>query len=407
MKKKVAVLDHTIELPGVTVRVIDVFFLLVMLGLGISMRARLFDIESGDFHYFLADWMKECHRAGGFGYLGIEPGISDESTINYGCMYQYVIVLLHYFRNVASDMHLLKMVSVIFDIICAVTIMRISYLVTDGSIQKAILSFGIVMFLPTVMLNSAAWAQCDSIYTAFALLCVLHCLKGNNMRVFIYLALSYSFKQQAIFLIPFVIILWLKGKIKARYVMVCPVVLFLTMVPALLAGRHFKELVGIYVKQVTTYTQLTMNYPSIYAVIVSDLREDYRKAIIASGTFATVAVLGALAYYIRNKSFDVSREYIITLLIFSVEVSLFTLPVMHERYGYLPEIAAVSYGVTRYKRMAVCMGLQFVSLITYSRFLFGSDVKQLWPLSIMMFFIILWVGYDLYKQMEKPEVSRA
>ena len=396
-------LDMRIDLFGKKIRVVDIFFFSVLLGLGISMRMALFDYISGDYRYFLSVWLEECRQAGGMAYLGIEPGITEASTINYGCMYQYIIVLVFYLSRFMDELHLLKIVSVIFDVVCAVTVMRLTYMVTAENEKKALMAFGIVMFLPTSVLNSGAWAQCDSIYTAFVLLGLLHLMKGDDMRLFIYLALAFSFKQQAVFLVPFLIIMWLKGKVKARYVLVSPVVLFLTLIPALIAGRRLGELLSIYGKQVVTYTDLTMNYPSIYTVISSKLDEDYRKLIISAGTIATVAVLGVIAYYVRDKKFEITREYMITLAIFTIEVCLFVLPVMHERYGYLPELMAVAYGVTRYRRMVICAGLQVISVITYSRFLFGSTVKDLWPLTLFMFAAIMALGYDLNKQMNSRE----
>ncbi len=396
-----------IKLFGITVRVVEVLFFAVMLGLGLSMRIALFDYESGDYHYFLSVWMQECHDAGGIGYLGIEPFSSAGSTINYGCMYQYIIVMLHYLKGFMTDMALLKSVSVIFDVVCAITIMRITYLVTEGSTSKALIAFGVVMFLPSVVLNSSAWAQCDSIYAAFLLLSLLHLMKDNGNRAFIYLALAYSFKQQAIFLIPLLIILWLMGKVKLRYILWLPAVIFVTIIPALLAGRRLSELLSIYLEQVNTYTYLTMNYPSIYTIVAEGLKEDYRKMIISAGTMATVAVLGVVAFYMRDKKVQIDYEFIITLAIFTIEICLFTLPVMHERYGYFPELLAVVYGLTRYKRMVVCAFMQVITIMTYSRFLFGSTVTVLWPLTIGLFMVIMVLGYDLWLQINSKEVRNA
>ena len=407
MKTVDAFLDTKIDLFGIEVRVIDVLFFSVLLGLGLSMRIGLFEYESGDYISFLEVWIRECRNAGGFPYLGIEPGITDKSTINYGCMYQYVIILAYYFSGIMKEHYFLKLISVIFDVICAVSVMRIAYLVTEGDRKKAIMAFGAMMFLPTSVLNSGAWAQCDSIYTAFVLLSLLHLMKGNNKRLFIYLALAYSFKQQAIFIVPFLIIMWLKGRVKLRYIYWIPVVLVATDIPALIAGRDPIRLLKIYSSQVVTYTKLTMNYPSIYTVVSSQLARDYRKLIISVGTMAAVALLGAIAYYIRDKKYEINGINMVTLVIFTVEVCLFTLPVMHERYGYLPEILSVVYAVTGYKRMVVCAVLQMISLVTYSKFLFGSTVGELWPLTIGLFAVIVVVGKDLYLQVNAQETEHA
>ena len=395
--------DTEIRLSEVRLRMIDLFFCTVMLGLGIAVRLSLFDFESGDYSFFLATWMKECHEAGGFPYLSLTPGLSDKSTINYGCMYQYIVVLLHYIGG--NDLHLIKTVSVIFDLVCAVTILRIAYFVTGGSVKKSLMAFAAVMFLPTCVLNSSAWAQCDSIYTAFALLAVYHLMKENNARFFIYLAIAYSFKQQAIFIVPFAIIMWLKGKIKLRYIFIAPIVFIVTLIPALIAGRKFGELTGIYLKQVTTYSRLTMNYPNIYSVVTEGISKDTRLMLISCGTVCCILLLGLIAYYIRDKIFEVTPLYMVTLAIFTVLVCLYTLPVMHERYGYMAELLLVVYGISSYKRMGICAVVQFVTVITYVRFLFGSTVVSLWPVALINLLVLLLVGYDLLKQMKKGDAQ--
>ena len=72
---------------------------------------------------------------------------------------------------------------------------------------------------------------------------------------------------------------------------------------------------------------------------------------------------------------------------------------MHERYGYIPEILAVVYGLLNYKKMPICAALQVITMITYTRYLFGSTVTILWPLTVAMLVIIIILGYDLYTQM--------
>ena len=153
------------------------------------------------------------------------------------------------------------------------------------------------------------------------------------------------------------------------------------------------------------YSRLTMNYPSIYTIISADLDKSIRKMIIRGGILATVMILGIICYYIYRKKFLITEKYMITLVIFTAEICCFCLPVMHERYGYMPEVLAVVYGLLNYKRMPVCALLQVISMITYTRYLFGATVSTIWPLSVAMLAIILAVGYDLYRQMQIPEAE--
>ncbi|WP_155839434.1 glycosyltransferase 87 family protein [Butyrivibrio proteoclasticus] len=383
----------------------DVAFFAVIFALGLIFRLSLYDVVSGDYFYAFADWMKECHQAGGFAYLGIKPGVSDASTFDYNCMFQYIIVLLHYIGGGIDDMYLVKTVSVIFDYVCAITIMRIAYNVTNRSVHKALMAFAAVMFLPSVVLNSAAWAQNDSIYTAFVLLSLLHIIKGKDNRAFIYFALAYSFKQQAIFFMPFIIIMWLKNKVKIRYILWVPVIHVVAMVPAAIAGRKWGDLLGIYGNQVKMFSSLTMNYPSIYTILSSENKKGTRQVLVSAATIATVIIFGIIAYYSYKKAYEITYKHMITLVLFTAELCCFCLPAMHERYGFLPEILAVVYAVLSYKGLTICTALQVLTLMTYSRYLFKSNItaSNLVVLSMVMLGIILWLGYDLYKQMSMGE----
>ena len=385
--------------------IFDMLFFTILSCLGVYFRLSLFGIRSGDYVKAFADWMRECHAAGGFAYLGIKPGVSEASTFDYNCLFQYVIVILHYIGGSIPDIYLVKSVPVLFDFICAITVFRIVYHITDKNLTKAMMSYGVMMFLPTAVLNSAAWAQNDSIYTAFVLLSLLHFMKRNDNRAFIYLAFAYSFKQQAIFFVPFVVLMWLKNKIKIRYVLWIPVVHVLAMVPAAIAGRSWGDLLGTYGRQVQMFSRLTMNYPSIYTIVSGDLSSAGRKILISAGTMATVIIMGVLAYYVYKKNFEVTGKYMVTLVVFTAEICCFCLPAMHERYGYIPEVVAVIYAILSIKRVPVCVALQVITMITYTRYLFGSTVLTLWPLSIAMLVVIMVVGYDLYLQMREPEVT--
>ena len=385
--------------------IFDMLFFTILSCLGVYFRLSLFGIRSGDYVKAFADWMRECHAAGGFAYLGIKPGVSEASTFDYNCLFQYVIVILHYIGGSIPDIYLVKSVPVLFDFICAITVFRIVYHITDKNLTKAMMSYGVMMFLPTAVLNSAAWAQNDSIYTAFVLLSLLHFMKRNDNRAFIYLAFAYSFKQQAIFFVPFVVLMWLKNKIKIRYVLWIPVIHVLAMVPAAIAGRSWGDLLGTYGRQVQMFSRLTMNYPSIYTIVSGDLSSAGRKILISAGTMATVIIMGVLAYYVYKKNFEVTGKYMVTLVVFTAEICCFCLPAMHERYGYIPEVVAVIYAILSIKRVPVCVALQVITMITYTRYLFGSTVLTLWPLSIAMLVVIMVVGYDLYLQMREPEVT--
>lgn len=62
----------------------------------------------------------------------------------------------------------IKLASIIFDFVGAFWVYKIVQLVYPKG-QKALLAFIILLFTPTVFINSAYWGQCDMIYTSFLL----------------------------------------------------------------------------------------------------------------------------------------------------------------------------------------------------------------------------------------------
>ena len=79
---------------------------------------------------------------------------------------------------------------------------------------------------------------------------------------------------------------------------------------------------------------------------------------------------------------------------------------MHERYGFIAEIFAFIYGLFGWKRMCIAIGFEVLTLITYTRYLFGSTIAYLYPLTGIMLVLILFVGYDLYQQMQKEKACK-
>ena len=102
-----------INILGITMEFIDVFFAVSIIMLGLMARFAVFEVVSGDYQLAFADWMVEirnCHAAG-LPYIGVEPSEADHfSTFDYNCLYQYLLVFLNLFNNGGgNDMFLVKM----------------------------------------------------------------------------------------------------------------------------------------------------------------------------------------------------------------------------------------------------------------------------------------------------------
>ncbi len=106
-----------------------------------------------------------------------------------------------------------------------------------------------LFFLPTVFLNGALWAQCDSSYAAFAVLGIYLALSGRPELSMVCAALSFGFKLQAVFILPVYAVLWMYGKFNWKHFIIFPAAYIVLVLPAVLLGRPFIETVTLYFGQ--------------------------------------------------------------------------------------------------------------------------------------------------------------
>lgn len=174
-----------------------IWLLIVCTLLGIGCRISMLDHCSGDADLFLLPWFEEIKQNGGFAALKEQVG-------DYNIPYQMVICLLTYLPG--EPLHLFKYVSYFFDFAlalscggCAMALLgRKSSLLFAGV-------YGAVLLFPTTILNSAVFAQCDSIYATFAVLGLWMLYRRRWVAAYLLFGLSFSFKLQLILLVPFLL----------------------------------------------------------------------------------------------------------------------------------------------------------------------------------------------------------
>ena len=171
----------------------------------ISLIIRLCFIEfvSDDYKNCLSGWIEQIKQVGGISAIGKEIG-------DYNTPYFLIIILLTYLP--IKPMVAIKLVSILFDYILAMVVVTIVYEFIKEKKNKELvllITYLIMVLLPTLILNSAAWGQCDSIYTTFVMLSLLFVLKNKYTKSFIFLGIAFAFKLQTIFILPVFIILYL------------------------------------------------------------------------------------------------------------------------------------------------------------------------------------------------------
>ena len=297
--------------------------------LALVIRASLLDYQSDDYLTFLAPWTQFFRDNGGFAALRYSLG-------NYNPPYMYFLALFSYFD--ISELYLIKLLSVLFDVLLAWACMKLLGLYTDSR-AKLLGVFLAVLYLPTVVINGAYWAQCDSIYAFFGLFALYLGLRGRGCASMVSLAACFAFKLQAVFIIPVFFILLLAKRIRWRELLVFPAAYIVFMLPALIAGRPFIETMTLYFSQAGTVGD-AMNYnaPSLTSMFRWSGNTEGPSMLLIAAAFALVLAAYAVAA-VKRRALDYT-----VILGFALLLAMgipFLLPHMHDRYFFIAGVLAL------------------------------------------------------------------
>jgi Gpi18-like mannosyltransferase len=330
-------------------------------------------------------------------FHGAWVSLGDEFS-NYTPPYLYLLTLATFTGGFLSKVIAIKSISVLFDLINAFLVFQIVKLQSQKE-HIPLLAAALFLCLPTVILNSSAWGQADSIYTCFILAALFYLLREKPFFALLFWGIAISFKAQAVFISPFLLLLAFQKRIPWQYFLVVPIIYLIIMTPALVAGRTLPSVLGVYLGQAETFRSLSMKAPNLYLFISNEF---YTPALYI-GIAATIlgALLWATGYSIKIK--DMNKESMVFCAAASVAMIPFLLPKMHERYFYLMDVFTFILFFYLPRVWIPVIGSQIVSSMTYFVFLIISQQKPPSPLGAVLlilaaFINTILIGYLLWRQ---------
>ena len=335
-----------------------------------------------DYEDFLSRWVAFYRENGGFAALGQKIG-------NYNLPYLYFLCLFSYIG--IDDLVLIKSLSIVFDVVLAWAAMKLAGQCT-GSRAKAMAAFFLVLYLPTVVLNGAYWAQCDSIYVAFAVLALYLALSGRGAAGMVCMAVSFAFKLQAVFVMPVFVVLLIAKKVKLWHFLLFPLSYVVLMLPAVLSGYPLLDTITLYFDQMGTVgSALNYNSSSIYA-FASDVANEQLASTL--GIFAAFLLMAAVFAWAYTRRRSLSDSAILGLALLLAVGIPYLLPHMHERYFFAADILSLLVAVTAPEYMVIAGLTQFASLLGYHAYL---KMRYLLPMSYgAAAFVLVLAGAALY-----------
>lgn len=364
----------------------NLFFIvaLIITFAGVYIRYCLRGVVSSDMVSFLLPWYNQIKEAGRFASL-------KESVGNYNVLYQFFIVLLTYLP--VSPMEGYKLLSSVFDILCAVAGSLLALQLGKNKWQM-LGCYSAILLSPVVFLNSAAWGQCDSIYTSFLLFSLLFLMKEEFGKAFLFLGIAFSAKLQAVFILPFFFFYYFtRKKFSILYFLEIPTIYFLSFLPALLAGRSFVSCLETYIGQTYTYQYMYMNYPSFWVIFSRDAYSSLSGPAIA----LTFTLLVWLFVICLRRKLSLTPENGIYLAFLTIYTCVLFLPAMHERYSFCFEILAIILAFIDKKTIIGTVTLIGLTCYTYSNYLFIGS-RSLLPAAIVNLFVYVFYTLRFFKE---------
>lgn len=385
----------------------------ILLALAIELRVSLYSVETSDYTVFVSQWYEFIRTHDGFAAFKY-------NFSNYNVPYLYLLALTTYLP--IPKLIAIKTLSVVFDGVLGLFVYLILNLRYKRS-YAAIAGVLVVMYAPTIFINSAAWGQCDAIYTAFCLGSLYFLLKERSAWACVFFALALSFKLQAIFFLPVLLMLLLRRKLPLKYLALIPLVFLLLLIPAYIAGRDTQSLLGIYVGQITgssgggvgpfngggirhfaggaprqftgrgagpfnggapgqfrgnrapdsSSSSLTLNAPSFYQWLPANAAGYWKWVGISLAAVFIVFVGGLIARSKRQLTPDVLLK---VTLVFVLAIP-FLLPDMHERYFYLADVVSIIFAFYFPRFWYIAVITQLCSLLSYTPYFLHTQIVSL------------------------------
>lgn len=330
---------------------------LIPVFLAFILRLCLFEHITLDYEDFLSPWIDRMRAGGGLSALKDPIG-------NYNIPY---LVYLGIISGLPIyDLYLIKLLSVLFDFILALYLMRLVSCFTDSKIKRYV-CLAAALFLPTPVLNGALWGQCDSIYTAFAVMGLYYGIKRKPVLSMVCAALSFSFKLQAIFILPVYFLFMLSGRIRLRHLPIFPLTYFIAVSPAIIAGRPVLDTLTIYFSELSTVgSGLNYNSPSVYSLF-----RNFSDPELASGlgilAALSLCIIVFAAAVIRRRGIS-DRTLLSAALVFAAGLPLL-LPHMHDRYFFIADVLTLAFAAVFPAFIHTVPLTSFASLLGYHAYL--------------------------------------
>jgi Gpi18-like mannosyltransferase len=303
----------------------------ISLALALAIYGLLWPAYTFDAREFLFPWLEHIRVRGPVGAFA-------EPFSNYTPPYLYLLAIFSPLLGLVSKISVLKLVSLLGTLWLAWSFHR---LLEASGVRNGARAAGLLILLPSVMLNAALLAQCDALWAAPCLLAIACAIERRPAAMLVWCGIAISIKAQAMFGAPFVIAVLLSQRTPLRFWLIPPAVYAAMMAPAWAAGWPAGDLATVYLRQVHTFDSLSMNAPNLWLMV----QELPAAAALPLSGIAFAAAAAATIAYIGWFRRAMSGSDMIAAALLSTLMLPGLLPRMHDRYFFLADVLALALAI--------------------------------------------------------------
>ena len=307
----------------------------------------------------------------------------------------------------------IKGFSIFFDFVAALTAGAIIKTIRQEQGRDpqlvSVLAYVTVLMLPTVILNSSYWGQCDTVYSALCLLAILCVLRNKEAWSFVMLGLAFSIKMQVILLLPAWLLLWYRGKkVRLIHFLIIPGTYAIICIPAILAGKSLRQILAVmgqFGSGAFGYPYQSLNNLSIF---LQPTDPYIGGTLVKIAMWFTVALVGASMLIWIVKNVDVANHMtFLALCLFYVVMTTEFLGGLHERHAMLVDLISIVFFFAWEKKVwfipLVLNAHSFLGYVIYCTNRWDGGLTTIYMTTFMVeagayFLFACWLMVLLYRE---------
>ena len=350
---------------------------IILIGISLYIRFRIHGLSNEDV-VILEDWYHHFYKNG-------KASLANGNFSNYTPLYLYILWVVRLFSDWLSPIASIKLIPTVFDAFSAFVIFLMARIKFED--DRPYLFAATFFLLPTIMFNSTGWGQIDSLYTSFLLFCTYFLLIKKPTLAMVMFGMAFSLKSQSIFFLPFLGILFLKGRIRWFHFLLPPVIYALLAVPAVLAGRSWESILSIYIGQVGQFHSLSMSAPNLYIFIP----DSFYKIGVWIGIVIFLIAMAVWGWVNWSAKVEYGHRQIMLLALTALILVPSVLPKMHERYFYPTDVFSFATAIFVPELWFVPILCQITSSMSYSIFILNASTNFVMAAALINTGVVLFV----------------